>query len=222
MSHTISYRQQGQVAVVTMDDGKANAAGFALFEALHQAMDRAEQDARALVIVGRPGVLSGGFDLAVLRGGDRAEIARLVALGSAFMTRLTAHPQPVVVAATGHAVALGAFFLLAADYRIAASGDFRIGLNEVAIGIEFPSFGVRLAQERLARRHLLGATLAANMYSPLQAVDVGFVDEVHTTQEVEAVAIARAARFAEFNPATYAATKAALRTPPSGGTEQNP
>lgn len=221
MSHATSYRQQGQVAVVTMDDGKANAAGFALFEALHQALDRAAQEARALVIVGRPGVLSGGFDLKVLRGSDNAEIARLVTAGSAFMSRLTAHPQPVVIAATGHAVALGAFFLLAADYRIATSGDFRIGLNEVAIGIEFPSFGVRLVQERLARRHLLGATLPATMYTPLQAVDVGFVDEVHAAQEVETVAIARATRFAEFDAATYAAAKATLRAAPLSGMKRD-
>lgn len=213
MSQAVSYRQQGDIAVVAMDDGKANAAGFALFEALHQALDRAAQEARALAIIGRPGVLSGGFDLKVLRGGDDAEIARLVAAGSKFMSRLNAHPQPVVIAATGHAVALGAFFLLAADYRIATKGDFRIGLNEVAIGIEFPDFGLRLVQERLARRHLLAATLAATMYSPEQSIEVGFVDEVHGASEVEVVAIACAARLGEFDAATYAATKAALRGP---------
>ncbi len=211
MSSVVSYRQQGDVAVVTMDDGKANAAGFALFEALQQALERAAREARALAILGRPGVLSGGFDLNVLRGGDDAEIARLVAAGSEFMSRLNTHPQPVVIAATGHAVALGAFFLLAADYRIAAQGDFRIGLNEVAIGMEFPAFGLRLVQERLARRHLLAATLAATLYSPEQALEVGFVDEVHAASQVTSVALACAARLAQFDPATYAATKAILR-----------
>ena len=200
MKDLLSYEQNGEVAVVTLDDGKANACGFAMLEAINAALDRAEREAR-------PGVLSGGFDLKVIKGGDQDALTRMLTLGVQTLMRLYGLPLPLVTAATGHAVALGAFILLASDYRFGTAGAFKVGLNETAIGLTLPAFGNELAEARLSRRHLTQATLLARLYAPAAAVDVGFLDEVVAADAVHAATVAKAAELAKLDTAAFAASK---------------
>lgn len=209
MSVTVELRDA--VALVRLDDGKANAAGHPLIESIGAALGRAGSEARAVAIVGRPGVFSGGFDLNVIKTGDRAAIGAMVNAGARLLMRLWGHPQPVVIGATGHAVALGAFMLLTADARLATAGAFRIGLNETAIGMTLPPFGVALAKARLSRRHLVNATLNATLYDPEGAQAVGFVDTVVPADELVEATVARAAELAKLDSNAYAATKQAMR-----------
>ena len=174
-------------------------------------LDRAAEDAKAVVLTGRPGLFSGGFDLRVIRGGD-VDAARAMSLaGARLMMRLYGLPQPLVVAATGHAVALGAFCLLTADYRVGSDGDFRIGLNETAIGMSLPPFGLMLAGERLSKRYLARATMAATMFPPAQAKDAGFLDEVVAPGDVRDAALKAAGTLVELDGTAYAAVKQGLR-----------
>lgn len=211
MSDAISCEVHNGVAVLTIDDGKANALGSPQFAALAAGLDHAQAHAEAVVLAGRPGILSGGFDLKVLRAGDDAAVQHMISDGVRFMMRLYGHPQPVVAAATGHAVALGAFVLLAADHRVGANGEFNVGLNEVAIGLDIPPFGLMLGQRRLASQHQTSAMINARIYTPEQAVQVGYLDEAVPQQEVIAVALQRAAELAKLDSRAFAATKQNLR-----------
>lgn len=211
MTELTTYEQVGDVALISMDDGKANAFGLPMIAAVNAMLDRAADAAKAVVLTGRPGVLSGGFDLKVIRGGDATQ-ARAMSLGGArLMMRLYGWPQPLVVAATGHAIALGAFCLLTGDHRLAADGDFRIGLNEVAIGATLPPFAWLLAKDRLSKRHLTQATLTAKIYDPKGARDAGFLDEVVSADVLYDVALERAAQLAELDANAYAGMKQGLR-----------
>lgn len=211
MTELTTYEQVGDVAVISMDDGKANAFGPPMIAAVDAMLDRAADAARAVVLTGRPGMFSGGFDLNVIRGGDATQ-ARAQALGGArLMMRLYGWPNPVVVAAPGHAIALGAFCVLTGDHRLGADGEFRIGLNEVAIGATLPPFAWLLAKERLSKRYLTQATLTAKMYDPKGARDAGFLDEVVAADELRDVALERAAQLAEFDANAYAGMKQGLR-----------
>ncbi len=206
----LTYALEGPVAVLTMDDGKANALSHAMIDALHTALDRAESEARAVVIAGRPGRFCAGFDLEAMTAG--ADSARdLVKAGTLLDLRLVLHPQPVVAACTGHALAAGALVLLSADTRIGAAGDFRIGLNEVAIGLRLPIFAAELARERLSPRHLVGATVEARLCTPERAREVGFLDRTVAAAEVVPVAIEEARALSALNPAALATTKRILR-----------
>lgn len=212
MGDVVSYERDGDLAVLDMDDGKANVFGFAMFEAFNAALDRALDEAGAVVIAGRPGILSGGFDLGVIRGGDPAALEKLVSTGVRLMMRVYVHPQPVVTAATGHAVALGAFLLLASDWRVGTAGEFRIGLNESAIGLELPAFGIALARERLSPRHMSAAAIGATLYDPDGALAAGFLDEVAPAGEARARAIEQARTMTQtLDPAAFAANKRAFR-----------
>jgi enoyl-CoA hydratase len=206
----IDYRQQDNIAVLTLDDGKANAVSYALVDGVNQGLDRAAQDARAVVIVGRPGILSGGFDLKELGKGPEAAMA-LVGTGAAMLLRIFAHPQPVIVACTGHAIAAGAFMLLAADTRIGAQGDFKIGLNETAIGMTLPTFGLELGRTRLSKRYQTAAVIQAELFDPAGARDAGFLDEVVEPDAVLNTAVERATLLAGYPSDAYAGNKLALR-----------
>ncbi len=198
------------LAVIRLDDGKANAFSMPLLEALGAALDRAERDARAVVLIGRPGRFSGGFDLGVMsQGGDA--MASLVTAGGRLALRLYEFPMPVVIACTGHALAMGAVLLLAGDLRIGAEGAYKIGLNEVAIGLALPTFAAELARERISLRHLQRATALASVYDPAGAVDAGFLDRTVPPAELETEAVAAARELAALHVGAHRLTKHTLR-----------
>ena len=211
MSEPTTYEQIGDVALVTMNDGKANVFGPPMIAAVNAMLDRAANEAKAVVLTGRPGVFSGGFDLNVFRDSGPEEARAMGLAGARLMMRLYGWPQPLVVAASGHAIALGALCVLTGDHRLAADGDFRLGLNEVAIGRTLPPFAWLLAKERLSKRALTQAALTAKMYSPEGARDAGFVDEVAAADELRDVALERAAQLAEFDADAFSAMKQGLR-----------
>lgn len=163
------------VTLLRLDDGKANALSHAVIDALHRALDEADKEGSAVVWAGRPQRFSGGFDLAVMRSGPEP-VRDLVTAGAELFLRLLTHPRPVVVACTGHAIAAGALALLGADLRIGARGDFRIGLNEVGIGMTLPLFALEMARHRLAPTHFFRATTQAELYGPEDAVAAGYLD----------------------------------------------
>ena len=206
----VRYELRDAVAVLHFDDGKANAFSHGAIETLHAHLDRADKDAKAVLLTGRPGRFSGGFDLAVMRSGGDA-VRGLVTAGAELFLRMFALPQPNVVACTGHAVAAGALALLAADTRFGARGDFKIGLNEVGIGMTLPVFAVELARHRLSKRHFQRATIQAELYAPDAAVDAGFLDRVVNPESLFDAAFAEAARLAELPQPAFANTKASAR-----------
>jgi enoyl-CoA hydratase len=198
------------VAVLRLDDGKANALSHALVSEINDAMETASNDAKAVVIIGRNGMFSGGFDLLELQKGPDATLA-LVNRGAEMLNRVFTHPQPVVAGCTGHAIAAGAFLLLACDTRIGGHGKYRIGLNETAIGMALPVFGLELAKARLSRRHLTAAVIQATIYDPEGAVDAGFLDRTTPVEGLLQAAVDEAARLADFPADAYAANKLGIR-----------
>jgi enoyl-CoA hydratase len=211
MSEFLTTEIENNVAVITLDDGKANAASFAMLEAMNDALDEALKYAKATILMGRPGIMSGGFDLNVIKSGNAAEINKLVEEGVRVLMRLYGHSQPLVVAATGHAVALGAFMLLTGDYRIGTRGNFKIGLNETAIGLVLPSFGIELAGARLSPRYLTRSAISSELFDSEKAVDVGFLDEVADELDVRHKAIAKAEELSTLDAHAFSGNKSAFR-----------
>ena len=196
-----------RVAVVSFDDGKANVLSAEVLDALGETVQicEADDEVGALLIVGRPNHFSAGLDRRIFLaspGGAYPLLARVARLA----TRIYASKLPVVAACTGNAIAAGALLLLAADVRVAARGDYKIGLNETAIGLPLPGWASALARERLAREHFQRATLLAHLYSPEEAMPAGFVDRVVDSGELLAAAAREAEELAALDPEAYAAT----------------
>ena len=212
MNNPISYQCQGPVAVIRMDDGKANALSPTMLGALGEALDRASTEARAALLLGRPGRFSAGFDLKVMMTSPTAA-ADLVRSGGELFLRLLLHPQPLVVGITGHALAGGILLAACGDLRIATRGDFKLGLNEVSIGLPVPILAHELARLRLDPRRLEEATLRGGTYTPDEAQQVGWVDRVSEPETLEADALKAAEQLVPIAGGHYALTKQTMRGP---------
>jgi enoyl-CoA hydratase len=210
MTEPLTYTLEGTTALVQMDDGKANALSNEMIDALVAALTRAESEAKAMVLAGRPDRFCAGFDLRVMMSGPDAAKA-LLQRGSELLMRLYGATIPLVIACTGHALAGGALVVLTGDLRVGAAGAFRIGLNEVSIGMPVPVLAMELARDRLLPTALPQATLLAQIYTPDEAARVGYLDVVVAPEEVLARAKQEAARLGAFARSAFAATKSRLR-----------
>jgi enoyl-CoA hydratase len=210
-SNLVRSQSDGPVTRITMDDGKVNAFSPDMLAALHEAFDRANDDGTAVLLTGRPGCFSAGFDLEVLRRGTPDDVRALLLLGATLAERILVFPSPVVVACSGHAFPAGAFLLMAADHRIGARGPFKLGLNEVRIGLTLPWFATVLARYRLSPSHADHAAVTGTMFDPDGALVAGLLDAVVSPGDLEATARDAAAELAALDRQAHAATKLRMR-----------
>jgi enoyl-CoA hydratase len=206
----VRYECRDGVATVTLDDGKANALSPAVITQINQALDQAVSDRATVLLTGREGIFSGGFDLGILRGGGE-DARAMVTSGMELAERILSFPSPVVIACPGHAIAMGSFLLLSADYRIGVSGAFRITANEVAIGLTMPRAAIEVCRQRLAPAHLNRVVMLAEVYSPEEAVPAGFLDQVVPLAELPTVSRDVAERLAALNSRAHLSTKLRVR-----------
>jgi enoyl-CoA hydratase len=212
MDPLVSYRLDQSIATITLDDGKVNALSPAMLSQINGALDRAQADRAVVVLSGRAGVWCAGFDLSVLRAGG-ADTSAMLRGGFELAERLLGFPRPVVIACTGHAVAMGAFLLLSGDYRIAAAGPYKITANEVAIGMTVPEAAIAICRHRLAPAHFHRALVLSEVYTPDDAIAAGFVDRVVPFAELGDAARVTATRLAGLDITAHAATKLRARAP---------
>ncbi len=206
MSDLTAYEQSDGIATITMDDGKVNALGVPMLRELHAAFDRAEGEDAIVILTGREGRFSAGFDLKVFSDTPE-QLPEMLTLGARLCERILTFPRPVITACTGHGVAAGCFIQLPADLRLGVEGPFRIGLNEVMIGLTMPQFVIDLARSRLTPSHFDRAVNSAAMYTPSEAVHAGFLDRVVAAEELTSAAHAAARELAALNAEAHRATK---------------
>ncbi|ORV14853.1 crotonase/enoyl-CoA hydratase family protein [Mycobacterium celatum] len=210
MGSPVSYRHDEAIAVITMDDGKVNALGPAMQQALNDALDNADRDdVGAVVITGNDRVFSAGFDLKIMTSREAQPAIDMLQGGFELSHRLLSYPKPVVMACTGHAIAMGAFLLSSGDHRIAAPA-YNIQANEVAIGMTIPYAALEIMKLRLTPSAYQQAAGLAKTFFGETAVAAGFVDEIVMPDMVRDRAVEAAREFATLNQKAHAATK--LRT----------
>ena len=204
------------VRLLTLDRPPANAITPALLRDLSAALDDARDDdaVRAVVLTGHGRFFSAGLDL---RGGIDFQALSSTGtptdpfrrLSSCLLTFLC-FPKPAVAMLRGHAIAGGLILLLACDYRLGLDGEYRIGLNEVAIGASFPKAAFEIVRLRLTHQQASELLLGAALYPAAQATRLGAVDELLPAASFEETVFRRAARLGSFPRSAYAHTKAAL------------
>ncbi|HEX4819211.1 MAG TPA: crotonase/enoyl-CoA hydratase family protein [Acidimicrobiales bacterium] len=187
---SVSFERDGGVGIISIDDGKANALSPDVLSAIAEHFDKAEADGVGSVLLqGRPGRFSAGFDLSIMTSGVEPMRA-LVTQGAELLLRIFTFPSPVITACTGHALAAGALVLLVSDVRIGADGDFKIGLNEVAIGMGLPVFAVEFARYRMPPS-AFDSALLGEVFGPQAAVNAGYLDQTSSTVIDDALATAQ-------------------------------
>lgn len=213
MSEHVTIETTAGVAVITMDDGRANALGPDLIAAVSAAITDAagDESVGSIVLAGRPGRFSAGFDLGVMQTGDRAAVEAMVDGGGSLVRQLYGLDLPVVAACTGHAVAAGALLLLGCDVRVGPAAPVKIGLNEVAIGLPLPGWALAIAMERLSRRHLQRSVANARLFDGQGAVDAGFLDVAVDPDSVVERAVDEATMLSALDRPAYRAVIGELR-----------
>lgn len=211
MTGPVSYRRDDAIAVITLDDGKVNALGPAMQQAISAALDEADRDdVGAVVIGGNDRVFSGGFDLKVLISGEVQPALEMLRGGFELAHRVLSYPKPVVMACTGHAIAMGSFLLCCGDHRITAPAH-NIQANEVAIGMTLPYAALAVLELRLTRSAYQQAVGLAKTYFGESALAAGWVDEVVLPDQVWARAEEAAREFTALNQPAHAASKLRAR-----------
>jgi enoyl-CoA hydratase len=205
MSNRTRVSIEDGIAWITMDDGKVNALSSEMIGEIGEALDAAESAGAVVVLRGREGIFSAGFDLTTFKRGPEASVAMLRA-GAQVIERLLAFPHPVLTVCTGHAYPMGAFLMLSADVRLGVAGPWRIGMNEVAIGLTVPKFAVELARHRLTPPGF-ARIASATMFAPEEALRLGYLDRVLDADQLADAVQAEAARLRALDMPSFAATK---------------
>lgn len=212
MSDALTFTEDGPVAVLTLDDGKANVYSHAALESFHAGLDRVQADTaiKAVVFAGRPGQFSGGFDLKQFAKGLE-QTRDLVIAGAELCNRVLVFPRTTIAAVTGNAVAAGAILTLACDWNVGTTGPAKMGLPETAIGMALPKFAIELARARLHTTEFTRATLLGQMYAPADALAAGYLDELAEPDQVVARAVARGHELSALTAGAVALTKVKAR-----------
>jgi enoyl-CoA hydratase len=211
MSNIVSYTFVNGIATITMDDGKVNALSHTMWDELEEAFNQAEVSGAIVILRGRPGLFSGGFDLKEIAKGPE-EALLLTSRGSKMARRILAFPTPVIGLATGHCIAMGAFLMLACDYRIGAEGSFKTGLNETMIGMTMHNFGIELARYRIPLNYFHRSVINAEIWDPETAVHAGFYDQITSTDNLDETAIVVATAMSQLNMTAFSGTKKKSRS----------
>lgn len=210
MEKLVAYQSEEYHAIITLQNGKVNAISHQVIDELNEAFDQAEKDRKIVILTGQPGIFSGGFDLKEMQKGWE-EAKKLVSRGSKLSLRMLSFPMPIIAACTGHAIAKGSFLLLSSDYRLGTEGDFKIGLNEVAIGMTMHYAGIEIARGRLAPVFLERCVNNAEMFNPQEAITAGFLDRIVPAEHVMPTAIKIAEMMTHLNLKAHKETKLKLR-----------
>jgi enoyl-CoA hydratase len=210
MNEFVTYQSEETYAIITINNGKANAISHEVIAGLNKSLDKASEENKVVILTGKTGFFSAGFDLKVMAKSPESA-KELVTKGSKLSLRMLSFPKPIIVACSGHAIAKGAFLLLSADYRIGVEGAFKIGLNEVMIGMTMHNAGIAIAKARLSEVYLNRSVNNAEIYSSKQAIAAGFLDVIVPEDDLMSTAIKAAEMSAKLNKKAHAETKLKVR-----------
>jgi enoyl-CoA hydratase len=210
MNEFVNYQSEENYAIITINNGKANAISHEVVAGLNAGLDKAEQEDKIVILTGTQGIFSGGFDLKVMTKSPKAAL-ELVTKGSQLSHRMLSFPKPIILACNGHAIAKGAFLLLSVDYRIGVEGGFKIGLNEVMIGMTMHNAGIAIAKARLSEVYVNRSVNNAEIFSTKDAVKAGFLDMIVPEDHLMPTAINVAEMFTKLNKKAHAETKLKVR-----------
>ena len=198
------------ISIITLDDGKANVFSPKMIQDVNQCLDKVPTESGALIITGREGMFSAGFDLKIISAGDIQATMDMSLSGFKLLSRIFSFPRPILAACSGHGIALGTFLLCCCDYRIGVKGDFMIGANEMRTNMVIPIPILELISHRVSANHKYRAILGAEMYSIENGIDAGLIDEVVDFENLMETAMLKAKDLATLGHPSYTLTKELL------------
>ena len=210
MSEFTTYKEEENYSIIELNNGKVNAISNEVIDEINIHLDTVEKAEKVLILTGKEGVFSAGYDLKTMTKSPESA-KELITKGSQLSLRRLSFPMPIITASTGHALAKGAFLLLSADYRLGTEGDFKIGFNEVMIGMTMHHAGITIAKARLAPVYFERSINNSEIFNPKDATNAGFLDKVVPASHLLPTAIKIAKMFSKLNKKAHKETKLKLR-----------
>ncbi len=210
----IEATRQGDVMIVKLVHGKANALDLELCEAIVTRFNalRATPD-KAIVLTGQGRMFSAGVDLPRLAEGGEHYVRRFLQSLHKLYETVFHHPKPVVAAVNGHAIAGGCVLASCADKRIAARDGGRIGVTELLVGVPFPAMAFEVMRFATAPQYFPDTILSGSTFATDEALKRGMIDEIVEPDHLLERALAAAHALGALPPETFAMTKAQIRQP---------
>ncbi|MBR51031.1 MAG: enoyl-CoA hydratase [Gammaproteobacteria bacterium] len=202
--------KEDNISIITLDDGKANVFSEEMSKQINQCLDDVPTDTGCLVLQGRDGMFSAGFDLKVIQNGEVQKILDMSSSGFKLLARVFSFPRPVIASCSGHGIALGTFLLCCCDFRVGIKGDFMLGANEMRTNMVIPTPILELIRFRLNPSYKYRAILGAEMYSMEEAKEAGLLDIVVDPKELKNFVIEKAKDLATMGHPSYSLTKELL------------
>ena len=199
--------KENDISIIKLDDGKANAFSYDMLSQVNELLTKVPRDSGALVITGREGLFSGGFDLKTLATGDMEKITKMVQLGYRLLLELFSFDRPIVAAVSGHSIALGLFVTCSADYRIAIDGKYVCQANEVRNNMDIPTQIMEIIKARVNKKYFYSAVYHSDAYSVQESIEVGYIDEVVSEDQFMQRVMEKAKELATLPHPFYANTK---------------
>ena len=199
--------KENDISIIKLDDGKANAFSYDMLSQVNDLLKKVPRDSGALVITGREGLFSGGFDLKTLATGDMEKITKMVQLGYRLLLELFSFDRPIVAAVSGHSIALGLFVTCSADYRIAIDGKYVCQANEVRNNMDIPTQITEIIRARVNKKYFYSAVYHSDAYSVQDSIEVGYIDEVVSEDQFMKRVMEKAKELATLPHPFYANTK---------------
>jgi enoyl-CoA hydratase/carnithine racemase len=204
----------GDKAVIRLDRGKVNAINADVIHDLTQAVLelKADEKIRGVMITGKSEFFSAGLDVVELYGYNEEQILNFWRDYDRLLRLMIAFPKPLVAAINGHCSAGGCLLTLGCDYRVMASGNYRIGLNEVALGIVIPETVYHLYSFAIGRNKAYQYLLEGKMHTPEEALSCGLIHELLPLEQVESHAHKQLDHYLKFSTAVWAQSKLNFRS----------
>ena len=199
--------KENDISIIKLDDGKANAFSYDMLSQVNELLKKVPRDSGALVITGREGLFSGGFDLKTLATGDMEKITKMVQLGYRLLLELFSFDRPIVAAVSGHSIALGLFVTCSADYRIAIDGKYVCQANEVRNNMDIPTQIMEIIRARVNKKYFYSAVYHSDAYSVQDSIEVGYIDEIVSKDQFMKRVMEKAKELATLPHPFYANTK---------------
>ena len=201
------------ICLIRLESSNANAIDEKLLLELDRHLDLAlDKDSSAIVLTGYDKFFSAGLNLKELPEDKGAMMAFVQSFGKTYR-RLLEFPRPVVAAVNGHAIAGGCVLACTADVRIAADGDYKLGVSEVSLGIVFPATAFEIMRHTVEPSWTTEVLLAGRLLTPAEAKKAGILHEVVPPDRLLETAMAEAARLGRQPRLAFEHSKLELRAP---------
>lgn len=209
----IKIEKKAKYAIIQMDRGKSNPINQQFVDELIEALNQllADETVLGAIVVGKEHFFSAGLDIPELYSYDEATFDKFWRSFLQLITLMSKFNKPMVAAITGHAPAGGCIIANACDYRVMAVGNYKIGLNEIPVGIVVPRGVYAQYSMWIGTRNAYQYLMEGKLYSPEHAQQIGLIDELVPLDKVLETAETKLKQYLQYEPSGWRMTKTQLR-----------